>query len=587
MNIKRIVLIASASFDVDEALTLNISESTGEIREISVVVEHRSPIYFLHDSPGGFRDYATGETVFVIDVHCVNAYSEKLQLQGGVLVFRHLLNLFKGNHDKLKVVFYSPLAKELLVKDRPENYVLKLLPFVECNYDNSFLNGIAGDQNSVAAQISKYQIGGWPRFNNASENLLSGWALTNKDAIKIGNDIEAKIPLNGMDLLIIDDELSSWASTYQSILDKTNLPVSGLPTQHGFRKTWRENKGIDLWLGHAEKFDAVLSDLYIEENHEDTNPYKSLKDIEKISGYQLFKALKNKYPYLPYMMFTSSSKVWNADAFRSEGVWAWAVKETSLEASVDDKVAQFEHFTANIKKLVDTECRLYSEVWKRLLELEARNNIGAWWNDIAPDSTSILKECLFILDTVYSQRSTFETNKVADFEGRLCAQIFNNLGGLCEELDIHPKNKDKKKKTQCVVVSSFIYELRSYYSHKLHYRKAKRVMALFCIDLFCSLLALNTGSHLQLDKEEENFILKDDFIENTDFNYFLQFRAKRQFWGITVSDALVEAVEKSFAGIATEIFSNRYEREIQQKEVDLQVGNEYIKRRRVVQQLHP
>ena len=44
----------------------------------------------------------------------------------------------QGKQDLLKVVFYSPLSQDFLIKLKPDNYVLKLLPFIECNYDGKF-----------------------------------------------------------------------------------------------------------------------------------------------------------------------------------------------------------------------------------------------------------------------------------------------------------------------------------------------------------------------------------------------------------------------------------------------------------------
>src|SRR6185437_10608250 len=80
------------------------------------------------------------DIIYVIDIHCsfwINGEFRKLQQQGGVLIYRYLLNLYQKENiiDKPKVIFYSPVCKNNLVKLKPENYVLKLLPFVQLKFE--------------------------------------------------------------------------------------------------------------------------------------------------------------------------------------------------------------------------------------------------------------------------------------------------------------------------------------------------------------------------------------------------------------------------------------------------------------------
>ncbi|MBX3291550.1 MAG: hypothetical protein KF881_01520 [Acidobacteria bacterium] len=573
MSIEGIVLITSVEFTAPKDLELKVNNESK-----NVVLEKKSPNDFVNGTPDGFKHYTDGTIIFLIDVHCSVLGAEKLQLQGGVVVYRHLLNLFKDKQDKLKVIFYSPLSKDLLVKLRPENYVLKLLPFIECKYDGKF-DSDGQAKNTLSGQIAEYEPAKWPRFNNASENLLSGWAIANKKLIKSGKDEEAKIPLNGMKLLIVDDEFSSWATTYLSIfciatsgrVDKNAGEVLFPPfySQEDFRQEWSVGDGFRTILEGAEASDAVLSDLYIKENHEDTNPYKSLADLEKISGYQLFKAVKGKYPYLPYMMFTSSNKVWNADAFRSEGVWAWAVKETSVYVSEDNRRAQFDHFMDCIRKLVDPECRFIADVWKRLLELKEEHSQESWWYTREPQALQILEECLFILDTVYSQRSTFETKKVDEFQGRLCSVVLNNLGGLSEILEINPA--DTRKHVH--LVASYIWRIRSHYSHGLYYRQAFPLEVLFCADLFIGLLSLSNQAFRALSNRE-NWILKDNGRPtNANVNYFRQFFAKKDECDVTFVEGICDSLEKRFSEVYADVISDHYDRKIRDEESKITKDN--------------
>ena len=104
----------------------------------------------------------TGNTVYVIDVHCRFTKGNKeffLQHQGGLVVYRHLLKQFEGRQDKLKVVFYSPLAAKYLVAIKPENNVLTLLPFVELLKEKDDDGNIIDDwkfESSLTKEIDKF-----------------------------------------------------------------------------------------------------------------------------------------------------------------------------------------------------------------------------------------------------------------------------------------------------------------------------------------------------------------------------------------------------------------------------------------------
>ncbi|MBE7516113.1 MAG: hypothetical protein HS105_05825 [Chloracidobacterium sp.] len=582
---KRIVFINNSDLELPKI----------KIGEVEYEPEQKRAGYLVPYMPKGFDSHFDGETIFVIDVHCRIHEKDNLQDQAGLTVYRYLLKCFTGRQDKLKVIFYSPIPVANLIKNKPENYVLKVLPFVECKYacESTFIP--ADDEADGAVKKENYACGNlferdlisilvkdkWPQFNNASENLLSGWALVNKEKIQDGNDSDGKLRLNEMSLLIIDDELASWAHTYQCIFHGTNLPIDKLPSQQKFKEVWNNGNGIESWLELAKRSDAILSDLYIEENHEDTNPYKSISDLEKISGYKLFKRIKEEYPYLPYMMFTLSNKVWNADAFRSEGVWAWAVKETSLDTTRENKKAQFEHFEACIKKLVDPECRFYAKVWKRLLELKKAEHTTLWWHTKEQDSVKIIEECILVLDTVFSQRSTFETKKVADFEGRLCSVVLNNIGGLCEVLEINPDSG----KQNVSLVASYIWRVRSFYSHKLSYRRAKPLEVLFCVDLFIGLLLLDNSSFEGL--ETRKMLWKDDGRpDNANINYFRQFDSFISECGITFVREIRDSLADRFKDVNYDVISDFYDRRIAEEKRKVKSANAALAALRAIKKMN-
>lgn len=523
--------------------------------------------------------YKNGDFVFIIDVHCAFKESERMQQQGGVTIYRHLLKQFKDCQDKLKVIFYSPISSEQLISLRPENYVLKLLPVVELFPEKDEDGNIIDNWDFEEALKTKINDNNFFQFNNASENLLSGWALANEKEIKKGKFSEGRIKLNGWKVLIVDDEFSSWMVTYSTIFDDpNNILFPPYSSQTEFRQAWKENKALDFICDGARDADFVLSDLYIEESHEETKPYKKKEEIEDISGFKLLKKIKEKYPYLPYMLFTSSNKVWNAETFRSEGIWSWAVKENSENTDSQDKIAQFEHFRNSIAKITNPEWQFVVSIWKNLIDLELQaTHTSFWWSAQCTEALDILKDCLRTLDSIYSQRGEFETKNVTDFEGRQCLHIINNLGGICELLKLNFNNLRQK------TVGMYIYQLRSFYSHKLFYKVAKPLEAIFCIDLLLKLLSLNSAQ-LQLESSEI-FVIEQEFVKNSNVNYFLQFRYLVQSGNnISHDGMLFTGLEAKFATIKTDIISNEYTNNIVKYTRDINKLQENIaKNQRVIQ----
>ncbi|MCB9231070.1 MAG: hypothetical protein H6581_05385 [Bacteroidia bacterium] len=493
-----------------------------------------------------------------------------MQQQGGVIIYRHLLKQFEKSPQKLKVVFYSPISAKYLGRLKPENFVLSLLPFVEL-----FPDGVTDWNFEDALQIAEKEP--CPIFNNAAENLLSGWALANSDAVRQGKVGEAKIKLNEK-LLIIDDEYSTWEAAYEQIFANAeeNILSPNYQSQDAFREAWRNGSALDEIGQKAKEASFVLSDLYINENHEDAHPFKTRGDLKKISGFQVFEALKKTYPYLPYMMYTTSNKVWNSETFRSEGVWAWAVKDTSPTLGVEDKKAQFEHFQHCFLKTSQDEWKHVSRVWKDLIELKFRDDLeSSWWFEKCPMALEILTECLLILDSVYSARSDFESKYIADYQARLCALIFNNLGGICEVLAIKHAEIDGKKDEPATpkTFGAYIYNLRAFFSHQLFYRRAKPIEVIFAVELMINLFRLNKS---EFDQQKYwPFKLEREFVANTNLNYLLQLEdlaenhAELQF-----DKEIFKDLKSSFAGEKTDIISKKTKAQLVKKLVNTFITNQ-------------
>ena len=533
-------------------------------------------------------EFKKGDTVFVISVHCRFKKFERAQQQGGVKIYRLLLDIFKNCQDKLKVVFYSPISQTDLVRLEPENYILRLLPFIELFQQIKDSEGNRIDDEECAFENELRDLisaDNFPQFNSASENLLSGWALYNSKEIEEAEDNKIKLSLQGKSLLIVDDEFVDWKNTYLTIFDLKSGEIMFPPydSQIKFREAWDDNEALNKICNGAEYADAVLSDLYIRENHEETNPYKTKNDIEKISGFNVMKIIRKKHPYLPYMMFTSSNKVWNSEAFRSEGIWAWAVKENGASIVKSDKIAQFLHFRDCILKITQREWKYVSDTWKMLLSCYKNNGLYKyWWNENSgnPRETEaqkktnyncwsalkILKDCLFVMDLIYSQRASFEKKLISDFAARQCFQIMNNLGGICEMLEI--KDRGRREKTAGI----YVYALRSFYSHKLFYKSADIIETIFCINLILKLLMLDSKS---FDQQPRNDIESEKhFRSRTNVNYFLQLEEiAKQNPGLSYDQELFDELKLKFSRVKDKnwIISTVYEKtaNANQKVIDL------------------
>lgn len=380
----------------------------------------------------------TGNTVYVIDVHCTFKEAEKMQQQGGVIIYRHLLKRFEKCQDKLKVVFYSPICKEDLVKLKPENYVLKLLLFIECKYEE-------GQFESELSQIildNKF-----PQFNNASENLLSGWALAG----------QVKIETNNKKILFIDDQQSEWKETFlQLFLPNViqyikNAKGIEIESQAAYRTKLKSNwNSFTALIANAvgNKPDLILSDFYLEENH-DITKWKDVSEIQKVSGYKLFNKIRVLAPSIPYTFHTSSNKASIYKSLDANGVDDWIVKDVRIEASKEEKQENFMDFKNSIEKFLCGYTFIQLNIiWKQIESVE--NSFGnLWWNteNLANRKETIffiLKESWFGLRRVAKKEELFEqavyNSKIGSDDSFTATAVINSMGKILELLKATQKN---------------------------------------------------------------------------------------------------------------------------------------------------
>lgn len=316
----------------------------------------------------------TGNTVFVIDVHCTFKGCEKMQEQGGVIIYRHLLKLFENCQDKLKVIFYSPISKDDLVRLRKENYVLKLLPFVQLKFekDGQFSEELAavikGLNDKTGSSVDGQDFSkGWLQFNNASENLLSGWSLAGAKPID----------LKGYKVLAIDDQFSEWEVTYNLIFPPSQLLSLKYKSQSEFRDAWRSKESDVLCEieSYLDKTSLVLIDLYLNENHESLS-WKTTDYLKDISGYKVFKNIRKKKPAIPVIFHSTSNKIRNYKSLTTLLCDGYVVKDLRIESSNFEKQDTYSEFASSITSAIKD----FGHVWlHEQFNFLQEDNSNTWW----------------------------------------------------------------------------------------------------------------------------------------------------------------------------------------------------------------
>ena len=447
-------------------------------------------------------DDTSGSSVFLIDVHCTFDESAKMQEQGGVIIYRRLLKLFEGKQDRLKVIFYSPISKDDLIKLKPENYILTLLPFVQLKFDGQFakeLETIINDMtNKVDSRLENKQdfSNGWRQFNNASENLLSGWALKGLEPIRT----------KFKKILFVDDQQSEWKSAFSIIFSDTqifyikNNRGGEINSQKEFRDNLDESwdSFVDLVKTEVDKKpDLILSDFYLKENHE-INKWKDIAEIKSKSGYQLFKVLRNYTPATPYVFHTSSNKAAIYKFLDANGVDDWIIKDTRPDSYSEEKRDAFEGFKECLELVL---CNgTYSELYRIWLDIEViskSQKATFWWSNkyynIKETIVTILKDCWFGMrrvsnKEVFFEQSLYPTSHVNN-DTFTAAAVVNSIGKILELLEFDDIRKGDPGHCGLAQILNSIRNIASHGRKDLYCLNIQD--AIFCSKLVLELLKIN------------------------------------------------------------------------------------------------
>lgn len=485
-----------------------------------------------------------GSTIFVIDVHCKFKQADKMQQQGGVIVYRNLLKEFAKSQDKLKVVFYSPIPKEDLVKLKPENYVLALLPFVELFPDIEHY-GIKPEDWTFEKALTEAEKKVCPQFNNASENLLSGWSL---------ND-ENKVEVKKKQIVFVDDQANEWVKAFEKVfkLGKggATVPLIFAYNKNGSDKVFSLDKLDKSFSESVREADLVISDFYLEENHEFNN-WMSAEELSKKSGFQLFQAIKGTngiHKGVPIVMHTSSNKIQYYKFLDANGVDNWLVKDTRPNTTNQEKKENFNAFKTVIEQFtIGDSAKLYStlkQLWEKI-ELIEQNSNSNWWysNSINSKITkvtyntrkrgttvtetttiksaniqtkqtvlSILKDSWMALRALLNKEDLFATSIGSSDKNFTAAAICNNLGKLFEFFGFN----------QSIDYNYFFklfYCIRNAASHYNDYSKFTKEDCILYFECWLSILQSADNSFENIFRKNSPAQI-EQIIQDTSFEYNL------------------------------------------------------------------
>lgn len=478
---------------------------------------------------GECEQYLKKDVCYLINVHCVfNTGKVKdentlLQDQSGVVFYRHLLKIYSEQERKLKVAFFSPIPREKLLNEsqKPENEVLNIYPFIE----------IPTEWNEFVSKIYSLKESDWTSLNNASENLLSGWALSNKNGI---NSFGKKI-------LFIDDQNEQWKTTLENIFSKSSQSksiIEILPYDKGAepKGEFSLSKLDASFKVKVRQYDLIISDFYLEENHE-INHWMNKIELEQKSGFKLFNEIKKENKGVPVVMHTSSNKISYYKIFDSYGIDNWFIKDARPDSSKEEKKESYLTLKKSLEEILSKD--YYKELvfyWNKVLELERKNDL--WWIEssnadeqqerktnadkfeiILADATTkkiivkILKSSWFAIRRLLNREVVFEENSEEEntliFDHFTANSICSNLGKIFELLNIKSNTK------RLSILVTFLTQIRNSSSHSYEYELLTIDDALICFDYFLfGLLSGKSISELQTKFPGQGDFLKTSFDDN-------------------------------------------------------------------------
>ncbi len=439
----------------------------------------------------------SGNTIYVIDIHYKLKDQSQLQSQNGIDFYRYLLNFFSKCQKNLKVIFYSPLPLDFLLKEKPENHILSVLPFIQIKGDGDF-------EKELLATINK-NTNEWPILNSASENLLSGWALykqQNPTTHKINSELS---------ILILDDQIDEWKICYNTIFED-NINIKELKydkkkEQNGHFSTLKFG---DSFKNDVQKSELILADFYLEEQHKPFH-WMSHDELKLKSGYKLFDKIKGQdgiNPSAAYIIHSSSNKIQYFKNIYNDGLDNWLVKDTRGGVSTNQKKYNYEIFKKEIELYTTGEnatlFKRLTVIREKIQNFESIQTPFFWWDNNTDKQLVIntLNYCWKNLRNVITKEShTLQNNNTSGF---LYNSIVNELGKILEI----------KKVNSLVSSPNLIFNfLKQFRNEGSHYNATRVINIKECILYFEIWLKILSKQKISVFKNSDgqNGYLYQDF----------------------------------------------------------------------------
>lgn len=468
--------------------------------------------------------YINQDVCYLINVHCVFATENKieeatlLQEQTGVDFYRHLLKLYSDYDKELKVAFFSPIIKDKLLSDsqHPENAIISFYPFIE----------IPAEWKTFTDII--FNVTSWAKFNNASENFLAGWALNERQPINC----------NGKKVIFIDDQNEQWKTSFEHIFPansegKREIEVLPYNKAADPQREFSISKLDAGFKSKVEKADLIVSDFYLEEDHQD-NYWMNRKELLQTSGFKLYNEIKKVNKGVPVVMHTLSNKISYYKVFDSYGIDNWFIKDIRANASRHERKENFLSLKNSIEEILSKD--YYKELafyWTKILDVERRSDL--WWLEssnateqaerkrngdifeltLADAETKkiivqILKSSWFALRRLLNREDVFEN--IADENHDLINDHFtansicSNLNKVFELLDIESGGKSKRLS----ILVTFLKQVRNSSSHSEY-----NILTIDDAIIYLDYLLFGLLSGARISNLQSAFPGKDDFLKTS------------------------------------------------------------------------
>jgi len=462
----------------------------------------------------------SSEIVFLINVHCTfaNGNSKKktswyLQEQHGISIYRHLLKAYEKNAAALKVAFFSPIPQDDLIKLKPENSVLAFHNFFSVPFKW---------KDCVAALEKTNENNDWRVFNNASENLLSGYKMFVPDGT-----VSKKVETGKKKILFVDDQSNEWKAAFAEVFNEKAIAHLSFSNQKDFKTALAEGKVLKEVKANLNSeqnpCNIILSDFYLKEDH-DPGRWMNKESIEDISGFNLFHSIRetDKGKGIPYIMHTSSNKISYYKVFDQSGVDDWIVKDIRPDTSAIEKKDNYILFKKTIEFI--SKQNIYKKMqdfWEKIQQIK-KIQTNKWWyspeynaellvpiliegfnvkmvfkpvnNDRSEYSTftkgdivSILESSWFAIRRQINKETDYENEgKISATESEaekfLATSICNNIGKIVEMFGIKSGAKDFS------YLTNFLLQMRNSASHASDYEYFELNDVFICLDYLTNAL---------------------------------------------------------------------------------------------------